>query len=395
MQIDWWTFIAQIINLVILLFLLRKFLYIPVLKAVEARQKVIADELAQAAEERNKAKALSLEFARKNKQTERQKQKILAAAQVEAEKLSVKLCAEAEAEYQKQRMEWQQKLIKEQKTFVTAVQNLLAKHFTQFAESALRQMANVDLNKLVITHFMDKVKKMPAAQKAMLKQTLTESDMVEIHSAQPLDEAIAHDLEHFLRVEHQLLALPDAKLTDIEAAASHPQALAQCSEFLKKHQIKALSRIDTAKSCERIVEMQDKTRAAIASKLAAKIYGLNILASNIENESNNTTRFLIMGKEKQMPKDDGSKFITSLVFKVKNIPAALYKTLGGFATNGVNITKLESYVIGGNFVSAQFYIEIEAHPESRDFKLAFEELKFYSESIHFLGTYKAHPRRYL
>lgn len=201
--------------------------------------------------------------------------------------------------------------------------------------------------------------------------------------------------EHFLRVEHQLLALPDAKLEDIEAAASHPQALAQCSEFLKKHQIKALSRIDTAKSCERIVEMQDKTRAAIASKLAAKIYGLKILASNIENESNNTTRFLIMGKEKQMPKDDGSKFITSLVFKVKNIPAALYKTLGGFATNGVNITKLESYVIGGNFVSAQFYIEIEAHPESKEFKLAFEELKFYSESIHFLGTYKAHPRRYL
>jgi len=201
--------------------------------------------------------------------------------------------------------------------------------------------------------------------------------------------------EHFLRVEHQLLALPDTKLEDIEAAASHPQALAQCSEFLRAHQIKALSRIDTAKSCERIVEMQDKTRAAIASKLAAKIYGLNILASNIENENNNTTRFLIMGKEKSMPKDDGSKFITSLVFKVKNIPAALYKTLGGFATNGVNITKLESYVIGGNFISAQFYIEIEAHPESREFKLALEELKFYSESIHFLGTYKAHPRRYL
>jgi prephenate dehydratase len=201
--------------------------------------------------------------------------------------------------------------------------------------------------------------------------------------------------EHFLRVEHQLIALPGTKLEDIEAAASHPQALAQCSEFLKKHQIKALSRIDTAKSCERIVEMQDKTRAAIASKLAAEIYGLNILAFNIENDGNNTTRFLIMGKNKQMPKDDGSKFVTSLVFRVKNIPAALYKTLGGFATNGVNITKLESYVIGGNFVSAQFYIEIEAHPESREFKLAYEELKFYSESIHFLGTYKAHPRRYL
>lgn len=201
--------------------------------------------------------------------------------------------------------------------------------------------------------------------------------------------------EHFLRVEHQLLALPDAKLEDIEAAASHPQALAQCSNFLKSHHIKALSRIDTAKSCERIVEMQDRTRAAIASKLAAEIYGLKILASNIENDGNNTTRFLIMGKEKLLPKDDGSKFITSLVFKIKNIPAALYKTLGGFATNGVNITKLESYVIGGNFISAQFYVEIEAHPESREFKLALDELKFYSESIHFLGTYKAHPRRYL
>ena len=201
--------------------------------------------------------------------------------------------------------------------------------------------------------------------------------------------------EHFLRVEHQLLALPGAKLEDIEAAASHPQALAQCSEFLKQHTIKALSRIDTAKSCERIVEMQDKTRAAIASKLAADIYGLQILVSNIENDKNNTTRFLVMSRTKTMPKDDGSKFITSLVFHVKNIPAALYKALGGFATNGVNLTKIESYVIGGNFVSAQFYVEIEAHPESREFKLAFEELKFYSESIHFLGTYKANPRRYL
>ena len=201
--------------------------------------------------------------------------------------------------------------------------------------------------------------------------------------------------EHFLRVEHQLLALPGAKLEEIEAAASHPQALAQCSEFLKKHAIKALSRIDTAKSCERIAEMQDKTRAAIASKLAAEIYGLEILASNIENEANNTTRFLVMSKHKAMPVDDGSKFITSLVFHVKNIPAALYKALGGFATNGVNLIKLESYVVGGNFVSAQFYVEIEAHPESRAFKLAFDELKFYSEGIHFLGTYKANPRRYL
>ena len=200
--------------------------------------------------------------------------------------------------------------------------------------------------------------------------------------------------EHFLRVEHQLLALPGAKLEDIEAAASHPQALAQCSEFLKQHTIKALSRIDTAKSCERIVEMQDKTRAAIASKLAADIYGLQILVSNIENDKNNTTRFLVMSRTKTMPKDDGSKFITSLVFHVKNIPAALYKALGGFATNGINITKLESYLLEGKFVSAQFYAEIESHPSRKSFKNAFDELEFFSGSIHVLGTYKANKYRY-
>lgn len=194
--------------------------------------------------------------------------------------------------------------------------------------------------------------------------------------------------EHFLRVEHQLLALKGARLEDIEAAASHPQALAQCSKFLKKHSIKALSRIDTAKSCERIVEMQDKTRAAIASKLAGKIYGLEILASNIENDGNNTTRFLIMSTQKNMPENDGGTFVTSLVFKVKHIPAALYKALGGFATNGINLNKIESYVVDGNFVSAQFYIEIEAHPDTVAFNNAFEELKFYSEEVQFLGTYK-------
>ena len=194
--------------------------------------------------------------------------------------------------------------------------------------------------------------------------------------------------EYFLRVEHQLLALPEAELSDIEAAASHPQALAQCSEFLKKHSIKALSRIDTAKSCERIVEMQDKTRAAIASKLAAEIYGLKILQSNIENDNTNTTRFLIMSKDRAMPYNDGGKFVTSLMFKVKHIPAALYKALGGFATNGLNLNKIESYVVGGNFVSAQFYIEIEAHPETEGYKNAIAELEFYSEPVLWLGTYK-------
>ena len=180
--------------------------------------------------------------------------------------------------------------------------------------------------------------------------------------------------EYFLRVEHQLLALPSAELSDIEAAASHPQALAQCSNFLRKHSIKPLSRIDTAKSCERIVEMQDKTRAAIAS--------------NIENDDTNTTRFLIMSKDRVMPENNGGTFVTSLMFKVKHIPAALYKALGGFATNGLNLNKIESYVVGGNFVSAQFYIEIEAHPDTVEYKNAIAELEFYSESVQWLGTYE-------
>ena len=201
--------------------------------------------------------------------------------------------------------------------------------------------------------------------------------------------------EHFLRVEHQLLALSGAKLEEIEAAASHPQALAQCSEFLKRHGIKPTARIDTALSCQDVLKFQDKSIAAIASKLAGEIYGLDVVAPNIENARNNTTRFLIMAREPEIPEDDGGEFITSFIFKAKNIPAALYKALGGFATNGINITKLESYLLEGKFVSAQFYAEIESHPSRKAFQNAFDELKFFSESIHVLGTYRANKYRYL
>ena len=194
--------------------------------------------------------------------------------------------------------------------------------------------------------------------------------------------------EYFLRVEHQLIGLKGAKLDDIKEVYSHPQALSQCSKFLKENKIKAVAYMDTAKSCEEIIKLNDKTKGAIASRLAVDVYGLNVLKANIENDCNNTTRFLIMSKDKTMPENDGGKFITSLIFKVKHIPAALYKSLGGFATNGLNLNKIESYVVGGNFVSAQFYIEIEAHPETIEYKQALEELKFYSESVEWLGTYK-------
>lgn len=201
--------------------------------------------------------------------------------------------------------------------------------------------------------------------------------------------------EFFLRIEHQLLGLKGANISDIVTASSHPQALAQSSEFLKNHNIKAVARIDTAKSCEDVVAAQDKTKAAIASKLAGQIYDLDILASNIENAPNNTTRFLIMSREKTIPEFDGEKYITSFIFKAKNIPASLYKALGGFATNGINITKLESYLLEGKFISAQFYMEIEAHPSQQAFKNAIEELKFFAEKVHILGTYAAAEYRYL
>lgn len=199
--------------------------------------------------------------------------------------------------------------------------------------------------------------------------------------------------EYFMRIEHQLLAVKGAKLENIVSAASHPQALAQCSDFLKAHNIKAVSRIDTAKSCEKIALEQDLSKAAIASKLAAEIYGLDILASNIENANNNTTRFLIMQKKESIPEDDGGKFITSIVFTTKHIPAALYKVLGGFATNGINISKLESYLLNGKFFSAQFYIEVEQHINSKALQYALSELKFFSEEYHILGCYKAHEYR--
>ncbi len=199
--------------------------------------------------------------------------------------------------------------------------------------------------------------------------------------------------EYFLRIRHQLLGLLDSDLTKIVSASSHPQALAQCSDFLKSKQIKPIARIDTAKSCEDIVRNQDVSQAAIASSLAAEIYGLKILAADIENAANNTTRFLIMSRNNMIPEYDGKKFITSFVFHVKSIPAALYKALGGFATNGINITKLESYLVGGKFVSAQFYAEIEAHPEEQAYKNAFDELNFFADYIKVLGTYSAHPYR--
>ena len=193
--------------------------------------------------------------------------------------------------------------------------------------------------------------------------------------------------EYLQPIHHQLLGLKGTKLEDIKIAMSHPQALAQSAEFLKKNHIVPEARIDTAKSCEFVLEYQDKSRAAIASSLAGQIYGLEVLSSDIETMDNNTTRFLIMSREKIVPEDDGGVFVTSFIFKARHIPAALYKALGGFATNGINMTKIESYLEGGSFVSAKFYVEVESHPARKAFQNAMEELHFFSENVHILGTY--------
>jgi len=198
--------------------------------------------------------------------------------------------------------------------------------------------------------------------------------------------------EHFQRVEHHLLAVPGAKLSDLRIVRSHVHALSQCRKAIRKLGLTAIVHADTAGAAKEVAERGDKSVAAIASELAASIYGLKSLKANMEDAAHNTTRFVILAREAQ---DPGLKVptMTSFVFRVRNIPAALYKALGGFATNGVNMTKLESYMVNGSFVSAQFYAEIDGHPDSPPVSLALEELRFYSDEVRILGVYPAHPFR--
>lgn len=201
--------------------------------------------------------------------------------------------------------------------------------------------------------------------------------------------------EHFQRVNHHLLVVPGTKVDDIVEVHSHIHALNQCRNFIAEHNFKAVEHVDTAGAAADIAKWGDKTKAAIASSLAAEIYGLESLKASIEDAEHNTTRFVIMSPEPvalapDELTDDG--VVTSFVFRVRNVPAALYKALGGFATNGVNMTKLESYV-SGDFVVAQFYAEIDGHPDQRSVHLALEELDFFTHEVRILGTYRAHPFR--
>lgn len=199
--------------------------------------------------------------------------------------------------------------------------------------------------------------------------------------------------EHFLRIHHQLLGLKGAKLDGIRSVMSQIPALGQCRNIIRSLGLKMVVGADTAGSARHIAEAGDPSAAALASRLAAEIYGLDILKADVEDAPHNTTRFLIMAQEADDAEADSGDVITTFVFRVRNVPAALYKAMGGFATNGVNMTKLESYQLEGSFNATQFYADIEGHPEERNVRLALEELQFFSSSLRVLGVYPAHPFR--
>ena len=195
--------------------------------------------------------------------------------------------------------------------------------------------------------------------------------------------------EHFHKIEHNLLVLPGTKISDIKNVLSHAQGLSQCSNFIKKNDLTENVRADTAGSAELISKNKKKSDAAIASKLSAKIYKLEIIASNIENEKGNTTRFLIMGKSIQQPEFKKKKYITSFLFKLKSKPAALYQSLGGFAINGVNLTKLQSFPEKNSFASYFFICDLDGHIEEPKVQKSLEELGLHCEDFHVLGVFKA------
>ena len=199
--------------------------------------------------------------------------------------------------------------------------------------------------------------------------------------------------EHFLPIHFHLMAIPEANLGTVKDVYSHVHALGQCRKIIRKLGLKAHVAGDTAGSAREVAEWKDPTRASLSPRMAADIYGLKILAENVEDEAHNTTRFVILSKTPRWAPAGNGPTVTSFVFRVRNLPAALYKALGGFATNGINMTKLESYMLEGEFLATQFYAEVDGHPEETNLKRALEELEFFSRELRILGVYPADPFR--
>jgi prephenate dehydratase len=199
--------------------------------------------------------------------------------------------------------------------------------------------------------------------------------------------------ETFLPIHFQLLAAPGATLDTLRTVHSHVHALGQCRKIIRKLGLTAMVSGDTAGSAREVAEARDMTRASLATQLAGEIYGLTTLAADVEDETHNTTRFVVLSKTPQWAAAHNGPLVTTFVFRVRNVPAALYKALGGFATNGVNMTKLESYMIDGEFTATQFLADVDGHPDDPPLKRAFEELEFFSREMRILGVYPAHPFR--
>jgi prephenate dehydratase len=199
--------------------------------------------------------------------------------------------------------------------------------------------------------------------------------------------------EHFLPIHFHLMAIPEADVGTVKDVYSHVHALGQCRKIIRKLGLKAHVAGDTAGSAREVAEWKDPTRASLSPRMAADIYGLKILAENVEDEAHNTTRFVILSKTPYWAPAGQGPTVTSFVFRVRNLPAALYKALGGFATNGINMTKLESYMLEGEFLATQFYAEVDGHPEDANLRRALEELEFFSRELRVLGVYPADPFR--
>ena len=267
-----------------------------------------------------------------------------------------------------------------------------------YSHEACRR-ARPDMEALPCPTFEDTVEacRSGAADLAMLPvENSTYGRVADIHHLLP--ESGLHIVgETFVRVHISLLGVPGARLEDITEAMSHTVLLGQCRNFLRRHNIRTLTGPDTAGSALLVAQAGERQRAALASPLAGEIYGLDSLAEQIEDRQNNTTRFLIMARQPdytRRPNRDGdARMLTSFVFRVRNIPAALYKAMGGFATNGVNMTKLESYMVDGNFTATQFYADIEGHPEDPAVARALDELRYFTSVLTILGVYPADPLR--
>jgi prephenate dehydratase len=216
--------------------------------------------------------------------------------------------------------------------------------------------------------------------------------VADIHHLMP-DSGLSIVAEWFLPVQHQLMAPKGASLKTIRTVESHVHALGQCRKIIRRLGVKAVVAADTAGAAREVAEAGDISRAALATTLAAKIYGLQILKRDVADEKHNTTRFIVLARKPKWASRGKKPVVTTFLFEVRNIPAALYKALGGFASNGINMTKLESYMVNGIFAATQFYADVEGHPHDRPLALALEELAFFSREVKILGVYPAHPLR--